>query len=234
MEQIVEQLIELNNRDWLDVVGILVPIILTIALFVQNSFLFNRSEKLQKEIHNRDLVNQAHEDILRIYRSYYEFNDFLYASQFAERVRHGDVSFANSFLNNLFDLTNHMYQVRDLARLLLSANEPETYNAIASCIDNEIEILQKYHSYICSGRLYEASENAWNTVLASSVEDYQAFAKYNYQELYKNSNRYNNFLSLCKTPELEEIEALLKKDNELHSYDNYDAYFEKHLRLEKL
>lgn len=65
-QQIVEQLKELNSRDILDVIGILLPIILTAVLCVQNGVIAYRNRKLQKHIHNRDIVNQSHEDILRI------------------------------------------------------------------------------------------------------------------------------------------------------------------------
>lgn len=233
MNQIVEQLIELNHRDWLDYIGLLLPAFISAVLIVQNGVINKRNLELQKQIHNRDIVNQAHEDILRIYRSYYDFIDAVYTSQLVERVKHADVNFAFSYTNHLFSIKRHIIQSRDLARLLLSNSDPEMYQIVEECLNNEIAIIDKYYEYISNGRLCEVSENAWNTVL-SNANNGLFSTKYNYQELYRNQNQYRNFLALCKSLECEEIDKMLERDIELHTYENYDALFEKYLKLESI
>ena len=64
MEQIVEQLIKLNKRDLLDIVGILLPIILTVIIIVQNRVYSLRTDALQKQIHNR--VRVISEELLPV------------------------------------------------------------------------------------------------------------------------------------------------------------------------
>lgn len=54
MDQIVEQLINLNRKDCLDIVGILLPIILTVVIIFQNRIYSHRTDKLEKQIYNRD------------------------------------------------------------------------------------------------------------------------------------------------------------------------------------
>ena len=58
MAQIVEQLIELNEKDWVDIIGILIPIMLTILIIVQNIVYHRQNSRLQREIYNREQYRQ--------------------------------------------------------------------------------------------------------------------------------------------------------------------------------
>ena len=75
----------------------------------------------------------------------------------------------------------------------------------------------------------EISENAWNTILPGTL-----LQRYNYGLLQQNSTVYDNFLKLCKSNELEEIEKLLQNDTDLHSYEQFDKYFEEYFAVDKL
>ena len=41
-------------------------------------------------------------------------------------------------------------------------------------------------------------------------------------------------MKLCHSDEMIEIEYLMKKNDELHSYENFDKYFEEYFSIEKL
>ena len=58
MAQIVEQLIELNEKDWVDIIGILIPIMLTILIIVQSIVYHRQNSRLQREIYNREQYRQ--------------------------------------------------------------------------------------------------------------------------------------------------------------------------------
>lgn len=73
MEGIVKELTKLNQRDWLDVIAILVPIVLSMIIIVQNKIYECRNIELQKRIHNREWSQQYHDEILLLYNTYYEF-----------------------------------------------------------------------------------------------------------------------------------------------------------------
>ena len=125
-------------------------------------------------------------------------------------------------------------QNMDLARLLFVKTESETFTIIEDRFNSMLKLLDMYHDYIFSRRLDAVSENAWNTVLANSGNKlYTNTMKYNYQELGKNKRMYDNFVALCRSPELEEINKQIDVVIEKHSYDNYDKYFEQFLRIEK-
>ena len=54
MENIVNELIKLNQRDWFDIGTVVIPIILSVLIVIQNIHFARRSAILQKEIHNRE------------------------------------------------------------------------------------------------------------------------------------------------------------------------------------
>ena len=58
MDQIVEQLIQINTKDWLDIVGIILPILLTIIIIFQNKIYSHRTDVLEKKIYNSDQINR--------------------------------------------------------------------------------------------------------------------------------------------------------------------------------
>lgn len=77
---------------------------LTVVIIIQNIIYSNRSDKLQKQIHNRDRINQYHNDILMIYNTYYEFCDTIFTSGFANNVKSANISWAFTWINNLLKL----------------------------------------------------------------------------------------------------------------------------------
>lgn len=229
MEGIVKELVKLNQRDWLDIVAILVPIILSIIIIVQNKIYERKNVELQKRIHNREWSQQYHNEILLLYNTYYEFCDVIISSGFSNHVKGGYVDAASAWINNLGTLKMNIMRRKDLAKLLFEKKNPDLYDAICKCYENENSIIEKYLSYILTGRLLEVSENAWNTVIAGNM-----LLKYNYALLQQNRNNYENFMKLCQSDELMEIENLLKHDAELHSYDNFDKFFENYFSIDEI
>ncbi len=232
MNQIIEQLVKVNERDWLDVIGILIPIILTIVIIIQNIIYFNRSNKLQKQIHNRDRINQYHNDILMIYNTFYEFCDVIFTSGFANNVKSANISLASTWINNLNTLRLSIGRKIDLSKLIFGQSNKELNCALEERFKLAIEIIDKYLMYINSGRLLEVSENAWVTIIPQNPIGITF--KYNYEALAQNATMYSNFMKLCQSKELEEIETLTKDYQAKHNYDNYDKYFEEYFTLDKL
>ena len=229
MEDIVKELIKLNQRDCFDIVTIILPILLSIIIIVQNIVYAKRTTALQKMIHNREWAQQYHEDILLLYNTYHEFIDIIQISGFENNVRSGNVNAAFGWINNIQLLKTTILRRKDLAKLLFKKKNENLYNIIKKSFEQEIEIIDKYIAYLSSGKLLETSENAWNTVCQAVPS-----AKYNYQWVSQNRNVYDTFMKLCHSDEMIEIEYLMKKNDELHSYENFDKYFEEYFSIEKL
>lgn len=232
MEQIVDQLIKLNRRDFLDIIGILLPIILTVVIIVQNRVYTRRTDALQKQIHNRDRVNQYHDDILSVYNTYYDFCDTIFTSGFDNSVKSGNVNLANAWVNNLITMKLSIGRNLDLAKLIFGRNNKELYSIIEERFNLAINIIDKYLEYINSGKLWAVSENAWTRVTPQNPLG--TTLRYNYSWLAQDKNLYDDFVKLCQSEELEEIQALIKEYNQKHNYDSYDKYFEEFFALDEL
>lgn len=216
----------------MDIVGVLIPIILTVVIIIQDIIHFRRTNKLQRQIHNRDRINQYHNDVLTIYNTYYEFCDTIFTSGFSYHVESGNVNLCISWINNLNILRTSIGRNRELAKLIFSRSNKELYGIIEERFTLSIEIIGKYIKYITSGRLLAVSENAWERVALqySAAPNF----KYNYDMLRQDRNLYDDFMKLCKDKELEEIQALIKEHEEKHSYENFDKYFEEYFSLDEL
>jgi hypothetical protein len=232
MNQIVEQLIKLNSRDWLDIVGIVLPIILTVVIIFQNRIYSRRTDELEKQIHNRDQVNRYQSFILTIYNTYYDFCDTIFTSGFDNNIKNGNVNLANAWVNNLIIMRLEIVRNMDLAKLIFGRRNKELYHIVEERFKLSIKIIDKYVGYINSGKLYTVSENAWEMVIKSYpiVASY----RYDYAMLVQNMEAYDNFIKLCKSEELEEIQNLIKDYQEKHSYDSFDKYFEEYFSLDEL
>lgn len=232
MDQIVEQLIKLNERDFLDIGEILLPILLTIVIIVQNKIYSDRTDRLEKQICNRDQVSQYQSYILAIYNTYYDFCDTIFTSGFDNNVKNGNVNLANAWVNNLIAMKLSIGRRMDLAKLIFGRSNKELYDIVEERFKLSIEIIDKYMEYINTGNLYRVSENAWKMVIQAYpiVSSY----KYNYAMLIQNREAYDNFIKLCKSEELEAIQKLVEEHQEKHSYDSFDKYFEEYFSLDEL
>ena len=228
MEDIVKELVKLNQRDWLDIIAILVPIVLSIIIVMQNKIYEHRNAELQKRIHNREWAQQYHDDILLVYNTYYEFCDIIFTSGFSHNVEIGYVNAAIAWINQLQILKMNILRRKDLAKLLFQKKNPEMFNVIDACFNKENEIIDKYIEYISSGKLLEVSENAWDRVMQNPL------MKYNYSVLRQDQRMYDDFVQLCQKDEFQEIKKLLDDDRKLHEYDNFHKYFEEYFAVDKL
>ena len=122
MDQIIEQMILLNKKDWLDIIGTTLPILLSVVIIVQNRVFSYRTNKLEKYIYNRDQINRYHDDILAIYNTYYEFCDTIFASGFCNSVETGNVNIANAWINNLNNMKMFIGKKQNLSKLLFQSS----------------------------------------------------------------------------------------------------------------
>lgn len=229
MEGIVTELAKMNQRDWFDIGTVVIPIILSFVIIIQNILYANRTSALQKMIHNREWAQQYHENILLLYNTKYEFIDIINSSGFSNNVRIGNVNMTLGWMGNLQTLRINISRRKDLAKLLFEKKNKDLYSVIKICFENEITIIDKYIMYIMSGRLSVVSENAWNMV----CQGMPAF-KYNYQWLFQNGNIYDSFMKLCRSEELVEIERLMEENEKLYEYEKFDKYFEEYFSVEKI
>lgn len=217
------------EKTLLDYVATFLPILLSAMLIIQNHIINNRNKKLQKEIHNRDVRLRQHDDILSIYSVYYEFMDLMYTSNFAFEVKQGNVNFVMNFRNTLIQMRTIIFKKLDLAALLFKRSDNKLFTLIEERYKLSIEIIDKYMKYI-NGDFNSVASQAWNKICIINPNIIQG----NYFLLHQNQEISNDFLKMCETNETKELDDLLTKHRDLHTYENYDIYFEKYLGIEEL
>lgn len=226
------------QKDLLDILGILIPIILTVLIIVQNNNYEKNNQKLQKQIHNRDIINRFHDDVLRIYNTYYDFTYTVRVSGFEENMRTGNGGWVNNYIGNIYNLKERVVSNKNLARLLFEAKNKDLYNIVSERNNLAIDILDKYINYYASGEFFRISENAWDVSINQGINNNGSYNpvqyKYNYQWLMQDQKRYDNYLRLCKSDTVIEIDRLIDDYMKMHTFEKYDKYFEQYFSLESL
>lgn len=253
MEEIaqkIEQLIEVINQNsiptWITILGILIPIILSIMLLLQSHRQNKKNNQLQKQIeqNNKKLQKELSEheervqmrgDILKIY------NDFCYAQSVIGRGRGQiNVIFSNfssynasyapnipmQWINDVHYATSSTCQAVNRSKLLLPPSDEDLRNVLEEMYEKIKEVRDKAEFYYNSGNAYSASETAWNTITPSS-----GISKYNYPAFGSNQPAYDSFLKLCINDSTKEIEQKIEELLSLFDYDKFDRYFEPYLQM---
>lgn len=118
MGEIVKELVKLNQRDCFDIITVIIPILLSVIIIIQNVVYNKRTTALQKMIHNREWAQQHQGNILLLYNTYYEFVDVIYSSGFNDYVKSGNVNMVLGWMNNIQLLKTNILRRKDLAKLL--------------------------------------------------------------------------------------------------------------------
>lgn len=250
MEAIAQQLdrlIDTLNRDaipiWITVVGIFVPILLSILLLWQ-SYGQNRkniqlqirmdrnSEKLKKELSVYGERVQMRGNILKIY------DDFRLAQTavgdagkkihliFSNFSQYNGVPAPMRWLNELNDTAGVLCQAVNRAKLLLPAADTGIKGALENIYEKYKEIQTKANAYFFSGRAYCVYEAAWDAVgSAHGIE------KNNGSALVGNPAAHDEFLRLCVSDATEELERRIDELLSLFEHDKFDKYFEPYLQM---
>ena len=245
--QRIDQLIAIMNRNsvptWITIVGIFVPILISLMLLLQayrhhkdNTLLqkqFEQShEKLQRELSEHEERVQMRENILKIY------DDFC-SAQSVIGIACGQIHIIFSYINSynaanmpmqwvdsLNSATSSICQAVNRAKLLLPSSDDNFKRALEVIYEKYKEIRAKVYFYYNNGYAFSAAETAWNTIVLP-----YSIAKYNYYTLASNQPAYDAFLKLCVNDLTNEIEGMIKELILLFDYEKFDKYFEPYLQM---
>lgn len=225
MDELVRAIIELDNKNVIDYIIAFSPVVLSIAIIVQ-SFCQNRANQCQqKKIHEQNLWMQNQNNILKIYGMYYEFNRVIYDSNIYFEMQWANDTAVYNKLNDIWKLRNDFGITLDLARLLFDNSDKDLYLKIEERYNLAIEIIDKCNEYLQSGKMTEVKNKAWEDLSVNPI------LKFNYPALFGVQEKRDALIKLCRSDEFVEIDILLKKYRELHSYSEYDVYFKKYISL---
>ena len=247
LAQKIDEIIATMNSNtlplWVSIVGIFVPILLSVVVIVISIMQHKINKKLQEEIakqninmqeqiNERDIRIQMHSDILGIYndfcsaqeaicfmdgRSYLIFSNF-----FIENGAQLPAIFSNGLNNSL----NIVCQAVNRARLLLPQSDDELRKVLCLLFDKYKLLKLKVDEYLHNGVAINIFQNAWAKINGGNFGQFT-----NYAQLVNNQSAYATYLEYCKTEKTREIDSLIAELRSLFEYDKFDKYFEPYLRL---
>lgn len=251
MEELIQKIDELinaiNNNSvplWLTIIGILVPIAISLLVWWQShqqnkknialqQQIKTSEEKLQKEISSKEIKVQMHGDILMIYDDFcLAQNTIGYAEDnvhtiFSNFNSNNGISLPLQWINNVTSSTNMLCQSINKAKLLLPSEDTEIRTILESIWEKYKELRKKAYEYFYSGTAFTYSNNAWNIV----GPRFNIIAG-DYNTLVSNPIAYDAFLKLCINDTTKEINEKIKEILDLLTYNKFDIFFEKYLRMD--
>jgi len=239
-EQLIEEVKELVNTlnnntipTWITILGIIIPIILSIAVIVQAWVQHRQNKKLQSYLSNMDIKAQMHSDFMNIY------NDFCFAQKtlgfaggrsyiaFSNFNTENGVNVPFNYVTELNTAMNTLFQAFNRAMLLIPEQETKFRDALKTILDKYKDLKKLADEYYYNSTALNISTIAWQQI----VQEYPFIPIYNYQMLLANQQAYNTYLEKCKTETTTTIDDKTKKLIELFKYEKFDIYFEKYVRV---
>ena len=245
MEEIVKKIDELINEIgantvplWLSIIGIFVPILISIIVLWQGcrqnkrnlelqQQITNSEERLQKEISTKEIKVQMHGDFLKIY------DDFCIAQNVIGKAKDNMSNiFANpnislQWTNDLINANNGVCQAMNRARLLLPTDDKEFLDILRKVFEKYRELTDKVIDYIDTGAAEFYRNQTWGKITQSyniCYGDYMALAN--------NPLAGQDFMKLYSNKEIQALNDMIKEILPFFEYDAFDKYFEKYLRIE--
>lgn len=212
---------------WASVVGIIVPIVLTVVSIILSVRMDKGNKKLQKIIAERDQINQTRQYVLDIYNAFFSGGYLL--SQADGNIAYIFVS-DQSYFNWSLEVENasrNIVKTYNSAKLIVKDDKfikqlENAFNAFS-----EVELLVK--KYITTGEALKVVETAWNDISGQCD-----ILKGDYEQLYRNSELAEKFITSCETSQTSEIQQKVSEYLELTKKEEFDEMFKKYIQVRHL
>lgn len=230
LTQKINELIEAINANsvplWLSIIGMIVPIVISLAVAIFAIVQHYQNKRLQMAISDKELMVQMHGDILSIY------DNLCIAQNTIGRV--GDniaIIFANPNLqyqwwNELLNAINLVCQANNRAELLLPKSDKMMRETLKNILKKVRELCQDVNDYVNSGMAELSRQQSWSNICAT-----YGILMNDYNFLSYNGKAADDFIKLCANDATKRIDKEIKDILALYDYDKFDIYFEPYLRL---
>ena len=245
MEELIQKIDELINEIsansvplWLSIIGVFVPILLSLLVLWQGyrqnkrnielqQQITNSEEKLQKEISAKEIKVQMHGDFLKIY------DDFCVAQSVIGKAKDNisnifsNPNIALQWTNDLINANNGVCQAMNRAHLLLPTSDKQFLEVLKNAFEKYRELTSKVIDYTNTGTAEFYRNQTWSKICQTYNIAYG-----DYMALSNNPIAYQDFMKLYSNKETEVINVIIKDILPLFEYDKFDKYFEKYLRVD--
>lgn len=212
---------------WVSVVGVLVPIALTVISIVLSVRMDRNNQQMQKMLANRDMMNQTRQSVLDIYNSY--FNGFMILTQ------------ANGNIAEIFTSDQSYYRwAQDVENA--SKDISQAYNRAKLLLEDEELLLQlsdaqaafwgldkAVKAYIYTGIPSQTIGNAWQ-----QFSQQHSLVVGNYVVLFQNRALGEMFSKMCENTYTKDIQQKVTDYLDLVRGDKFDAPFRKYVQIKEM
>ena len=240
--QKLDKLIDAVNSNtvpmWLTVIGIFIPIVISLLVFWQ-SWQQNKKniilqeqikiseQKLQKEISSKEIKVQMHSDFMRIYDSFCSAQGVIGQAKNNVSLIFCNPNIALPWTNDLLKASNDICQAWNRAHLLLPESDDGLLKVLENIFKQYQNLTEKVFDYSNTGAAEYYRNQTW-----SKITQTHHIAYGDYQDFINNPIAYQDFIKLYSNPKTEEINNTIKEILPLFDYDKFDKYFEKYVRID--
>ena len=229
----------------LTVVGIGVPIFLTLGSLWLNYRTSKQNEELQNNLHNRDVKNQTRQIIINIYNSYL---DALSVAEMAEN-NFMIIFISPQFIQSWSGLFSNSCSpvVRAFSQANIILNDSDMIDYLSKCKEAFVALNNSVNQYTNTPTPFQIIQNAWNTLWQKYPQRYQCmntgsyvgmnYGNSFYQDynlLHQNPADLEEFKKLCETDYTKNIQEKLKMFLGLVRDGQFDNYFKKYVQIQKM
>lgn len=213
---------------WLTASGIIVPILLTGITLALSIRVDRQNKKLQKQIHNRDVINQTRQMISDVYRSFLNAHDVTQMpGSCVASVYVSDQSYYQWALAVEAASKELMFSF-NTAKLLLK-DDKELIAYLKRCWLAFTEIDRAINKYNTSGVPAQTVSAAWE-----SFGQKHGIHSGDYSALLRNPMWGEEFKRFCDNAHTQEIQCKIGEYQSLVANDKFEDIFRKYIQIQTL
>lgn len=229
IQKIDELIIAINNNSlplWLSIVGILVPIFISIIVAIQAYIQHNSNKELQIYISEKESRIQMHTDFLAIYDSFCIAQNCIGPSRNKINEIFANPNLMSQWYNNLYQASSGLCQSTNRALLLLPERDTDLRNILDHLFKEYKSLVEQINDYITSERVEHDRRQAWE-----KLNPQYGICAGNYVMLSSNPSACGDYIKLFSNETTQQISEAIKKILTLFEYEKFDKFFEPYLRI---
>lgn len=230
LAQKIDELIETINGNsmplGLSIVGMIIPIIISLAVAAFAVVQHYQNKRLQKAISEKELRVQMHGDILNIYDGYCVVQNTLGKANNNVATVLANPNILVQWLNELNNSMAVICQAYNRAELLLPKSDMELRKVLKTIIEKYRDLLNDIFEYVNSGAADSNRNQTWMKITTT-----YGIQQNDYVTLYFNKAAKDDFIKLYADSNTDKIDDELNKLMVLFNSDKFDKYFETYLRV---
>lgn len=233
MEELIQKMDELinaiNNNSiplCLSIIGIFVPIVISIVVSIQAYVQYRSNKKLQTYISEKETRVQMHSDFLSIYDAFCVAHStiFMKEKQVVELLAIPNLT--AQWYTDIKQALAGVCQACNRVNLLLPNDDTDLSKTLKTVFDNYRDLSYEIKDYIVKGNVEHDRGQAWSKL----NPQYGIFVG-NYAMLSSNPVAYGDYIKLFSNENTKQISEAIKELLPLFEYEKFDKFFEPYLRI---